>query len=267
MIKYLQGLGGDLSRRDMNGYTPLHHAVMQGHDGVVEQLLRAGADPYTVTPDGMTVLHLAAWKGQKKVLGRLTALGLDLGLRSRHGSSVLHEATLGGHQDLVAWLLHQGADPAARDLYGYLPEDLAYTKHLWEIYTTLRNARAEKEAEPVDPAWSEASAPPAPGGPQGGDLSQDLSGLSITGAGAMRYEDYLTSQPQLPFHQQRPYNRRVEAQPVGGQPQPQQPQQPQQPTGPVAYPQVAEPEPVAGAQQIGGPYNPGGNGVPPPRPN
>ncbi|XP_014230096.1 ankyrin-3-like isoform X2 [Trichogramma pretiosum] len=48
--------------RDKNGWTPLHLALYRRHRGVMETLLRAGADPNSATRSGSTVLHIMAKK-------------------------------------------------------------------------------------------------------------------------------------------------------------------------------------------------------------
>jgi ankyrin repeat protein len=44
MITCLNGLGADLNRRDYQNFTPLVHAICQGDEAIVEQLVGLGAD-------------------------------------------------------------------------------------------------------------------------------------------------------------------------------------------------------------------------------
>ena len=56
---------------DNTGLAPLHHAVAQGHEKLVEKLMRAGADLNITDPAGMTPLMLAAQEGLVDILAAL----------------------------------------------------------------------------------------------------------------------------------------------------------------------------------------------------
>lgn len=45
IVHALVDAGEDLEQRDENGWTPLHHAAIEGHEYSTEALLEAGADP------------------------------------------------------------------------------------------------------------------------------------------------------------------------------------------------------------------------------
>ena len=57
--------------------TPLHVAAMGDHAGVVETLLRLGANPFSVSSRGETALHLAAEHGSSDVIPILVHAGLS----------------------------------------------------------------------------------------------------------------------------------------------------------------------------------------------
>lgn len=50
----------ELTYKDANGNTPLHHAAMYGHVQMIKHLLALGADPTIKNKDGMTAVHYAA---------------------------------------------------------------------------------------------------------------------------------------------------------------------------------------------------------------
>jgi ankyrin repeat protein len=62
----------DPNSRDSYQNTPLHAAVMNGHVGVIRELLEHGADPSATTVDGWTPLTAALFKKNSEVTEILT---------------------------------------------------------------------------------------------------------------------------------------------------------------------------------------------------
>lgn len=59
-MKYLvEELGHDVNQRDLNGYTPLHHAASRGDNEMIQYLVSKGADPKAVGRDFRTTVDLA----------------------------------------------------------------------------------------------------------------------------------------------------------------------------------------------------------------
>lgn len=59
-MKYLvEVLHADVNQRDLNGYTPLHHAAARGDNEMIEYLVSKGADPKAVARNGMTTVDMA----------------------------------------------------------------------------------------------------------------------------------------------------------------------------------------------------------------
>ncbi|KAJ3331073.1 hypothetical protein HDU76_004152 [Blyttiomyces sp. JEL0837] len=54
LVKFLIEVGADLDARDVNGLTGLHYAFWFGRQGVVEDLLNAGASPYLTSKQGLS---------------------------------------------------------------------------------------------------------------------------------------------------------------------------------------------------------------------
>ncbi|KAJ5311725.1 hypothetical protein N7476_007585 [Penicillium atrosanguineum] len=74
------------------GVTPLHCAVYQGNEEMVEFLLECGANGNATTADGQTPLHIAAKKGHRKCMKLLFAQRVDLHIVDHSGAPSLHAA-------------------------------------------------------------------------------------------------------------------------------------------------------------------------------
>lgn len=60
VMKYLvEELHHDVNKRDLNGYTPLHHAASRGDNEMIQYLVSKGADPKAVGRDFRTTVDLA----------------------------------------------------------------------------------------------------------------------------------------------------------------------------------------------------------------
>jgi ankyrin repeat protein len=86
--------------QDKRGFTPLHHASLQGRDAVLQILLshpqsieKIDAKEYQ---EGNTALHLAAFKGSLVCIKQLIEYGSDPTILDSKGNSILHKACFKG---------------------------------------------------------------------------------------------------------------------------------------------------------------------------
>jgi ankyrin repeat protein len=121
-IRFLLSKGAALAKHNSDS-TALKHAAHGGYLEIVEDLLRAGADP-----NADNALHAAAFGGHLAVVDRLLDAGAGLdtsnGYENRYKPghlTALQEAARGGHIAVVERLLGLGADVDA------LPRDSGYT--------------------------------------------------------------------------------------------------------------------------------------------
>jgi ankyrin repeat protein len=86
----------------------LHAATAQRQAGMVEKLLRAGADPNLRQADGFTPLHSAAFHGDAAIAGLLLLFGADPNATNDKGETAATLARAKGHDWLAERLEAQG---------------------------------------------------------------------------------------------------------------------------------------------------------------
>ncbi|XP_013865975.1 ankyrin repeat and SAM domain-containing protein 1A isoform X13 [Austrofundulus limnaeus] len=120
--------GPNVNCVDSTGYTPLHHAALNGHSDVVEALLRNEALTNIADNKGCYPLHLAAWKGDEHIVKLLIHQGPShpkLNEQNNDNETPLHCAAQYGHTRVVRLLLEELTDPTMRNNKFETPLDLA----------------------------------------------------------------------------------------------------------------------------------------------
>ena len=92
-----------------DGHTPLHCASENGHAGMAEVLIKAGADLNAKDRDGRTPLHDASEKGQAGTAEVLIKAGADLNAKDNKGHTALWWAVNEDHTQTAALLREHGA--------------------------------------------------------------------------------------------------------------------------------------------------------------
>lgn len=110
--------------QDYYGRTPLHLAVLDGHEEVVKELLDYGVDTSTADFKGWTALHLAAQGYSLGVLRLLLERGADMAARDGEGMTPLHFAYQKGVTRMIDCLVEKGANREVKAIYGLTPEML-----------------------------------------------------------------------------------------------------------------------------------------------
>ncbi|XP_029689817.1 ankyrin repeat and SAM domain-containing protein 1A isoform X4 [Takifugu rubripes] len=156
--------GPNVNCVDSTGYTPLHHAALNGHSEVVEALLRNEALTNIADNKGCYPLHLAAWKGDEHIVKLLIHQGPShpklneqssvdhkefkrcgpfdpyINAKNNANETPLHCAAQYGHTGVVRILLEELTDPTMRNNKFETPLDLAALYGRLEVVKLLLTA-------------------------------------------------------------------------------------------------------------------------------
>ncbi|XP_034659987.1 ankyrin repeat and sterile alpha motif domain-containing protein 1B isoform X1 [Drosophila subobscura] len=126
--------------QDVNGYTSLHHACLNGHGSIVRLLLSHNAQLDVPDIRGSTPLFLAAWAGHHDIVKMLlmhSPHGANPNAQTIENETPLHSGAQHGHNTVVAILLSYGADPAIRNNSFQTALDLAAQFGRLQVVQTL----------------------------------------------------------------------------------------------------------------------------------
>jgi len=136
--------GADVTRRAANGATPLHIALIQGHEDIAVLLITKGADMNARMDDGTTPLHFAAMRGCMIVTEFLADEGADVNAMSESQGAPLHAAAAYGHRDTVELLLGKGADINIRNRADQTPLTVAKQRGHKDVADLLSERGAQE---------------------------------------------------------------------------------------------------------------------------
>uniref|UniRef100_A0A665W891 Uncharacterized protein n=1 Tax=Echeneis naucrates TaxID=173247 RepID=A0A665W891_ECHNA len=137
--------GLNVNCTDSSGYTPLHHASLNGHRDVVLKLLQFEASTNVADSKGCFPLHLAAWRGDVEIVRILVHHGPShcrVNQQNHERETALHCAAQYGHSEVVSVLLQELTDPTMRNSRQETPLDLA------ALYGRLQVVRMLVSAHP-----------------------------------------------------------------------------------------------------------------------
>ncbi|XP_062711314.1 uncharacterized protein LOC134289471 [Aedes albopictus] len=134
----------DINTPDSEGALPIHYAVSDGNEGIVNMLAQHGADKSINAQDrhGNTPLHNAADVGIVKLL--IHKYSADYKIANRHGQTLIHLAAQSGNMKIVQMLIDDfAADVNVQDNYGNTPLLLAASWRQWETVKMLIDKDSE----------------------------------------------------------------------------------------------------------------------------
>ncbi|KAF5901663.1 ankyrin repeat and sterile alpha motif domain-containing protein 1B isoform X2 [Clarias magur] len=135
--------GLNVNCADSSGYTPLHHAALNGHREVVLKLLQFEASTNVPDNKGCFPLHLAAWRGDVDIVRILMHHGPShcrVNEQNHEKETALHCAAQYGHSEVVCVLLQELTDSSMRNRRGETPLDLAALYGRLQVVRLLLNA-------------------------------------------------------------------------------------------------------------------------------
>lgn len=131
------------------GYTALHYAVGVGDAALAEALIAAGADVNAPTKRNFaTPLHVAVMQQREDMIQRLLAAGANVGAANCNGQSALHFAAYRGDEAIARALLAAGAAASLKDAGGRTPLDWAAHRGKTGTVELLRQAGGVATAQP-----------------------------------------------------------------------------------------------------------------------
>ncbi len=134
--KYIQS-GGDVNVRDCFGYSPLHNAILPHKVeslNIVIMLLAAGADPNAKEEvSGRTPLHKAIQEGNNDVIEELLKSDkLEINVQDYDGNTALHHAANKSDPELISILLLKNPDPTIKNKEGDIAAQIAFKLYVKE---------------------------------------------------------------------------------------------------------------------------------------
>ncbi|XP_021077932.1 transient receptor potential cation channel subfamily A member 1 isoform X1 [Mus pahari] len=130
-----------LNEGDLHGMTPLHLAAKNGHDKVVQLLLKKGA-LFLSDHNGWTALHHASMGGYTQTMKVILDTNLKCTDRlDEEGNTALHFAAREGHAKAVAMLLSYNADILLNKKQASFLHIALHNKRKEVVLTTIRNKR------------------------------------------------------------------------------------------------------------------------------
>ena len=138
----------DIDERMKEGVTALFHAARNNLTGIVEQLVRRGANVNQAVISGTTPLCSAAKRGHLQVVRiLLQAPAIAVDQATDDGVTPVAIAAQEGHKDIVRLLLMKGADPNIKHVSGITPLHLAGMCGHTAIVEMLLRAGSDMDVE------------------------------------------------------------------------------------------------------------------------
>lgn len=127
---------------DEKNFTSLDYAIIYGHLGTVQHLVRKGGDVNLKNTKGMNPLHFAAVYGRLDIAKYLVAQGAIIKSLNKDSMCPLHFAVIYGHLDIIKYLVEEGASINIKDKNNMRPLHFAAIYGRLDIVKYLVEKRA-----------------------------------------------------------------------------------------------------------------------------
>jgi ankyrin repeat protein len=147
LVEYLLNYGANIESKDYSDKVALHYAAENGHTEIVKLLLNNGANMEAKSNINYTALHFSILKGYLEIVELLLENGANMEVKNNEGQTPLLAATRKGNDDIVKLLLNAGANIEAMNNTGQVPLINATENCYPKIVKLLLNAGANIEAK------------------------------------------------------------------------------------------------------------------------
>lgn len=137
-----------INRKDKDGQTQLHKAVINDKIGTIKSLIDKGAQLDIPDIHGQTPLHVAAGKGNTEAIKTLIDKGADVNAQDNQAQTPLHVAATNNQIEAALTLIDKGADSTIRDNSGKTASEKASSHGQTEISGLIRNMALLKDHQP-----------------------------------------------------------------------------------------------------------------------
>ena len=164
IVRLLQKSGARIDLKDSSGGTAMLHAVRQGAEKALNEMIEAGGNLEEVNADGQSLLHSASEKNRSNITRTLIDKGLDPNIRDKSERTPLHIASQYGQATVLSLLLEKNADPTLRDRYGRTPKLVAWQyghSEMVDLLESYEKSQLARQPEQLPdntqlPIWSMA---------------------------------------------------------------------------------------------------------------
>jgi len=138
--------------RRNEGLSPIHHAIMNNHSGLISFLLDKNVDINIKSSSGGTPLHEAVRTGNIQNINLLIEKGANVNALDAKGNTPLHTGSPSHvHEEVITILLNNGADPNLRDEHGDTPLHIVIILNRSnEILQALLNGGSDVHTRNID---------------------------------------------------------------------------------------------------------------------
>lgn len=145
----------------LDGFRPLHLAVIKKDRAIIATLLKRGADIHLTSDGERGVLPLAVVQGcENEILDQLLVAAASVGSSDKNGFGPLHAAAEVDAGEAAQFLIERSADLEAKTNRGFTPLHIACALGSLQVVKALVKAGADRSAEsnsgvPLDVARAE----------------------------------------------------------------------------------------------------------------
>lgn len=150
LVARLVDVGADWGSKDLGEWTPLHYAAANAKIELRWSLLRDRVDVNTQGRDGFSPLHCAAKSDNIEMSKLLIESGANLQLHDNSGKTPLHWAAYRGSTEMVSLMLGYGANPQVADEFGRTPLHLAAMKGSLGVVEVVAKVASDIDARERD---------------------------------------------------------------------------------------------------------------------